>query len=191
MTTIKRNLHWTAVVGIFCSFWLLFWLFFFLATLYDLKQPDADSSIRNTLTLVSVLVLWAGYRASRRLALLRYGEFRQASIVKRTERSYDNDFGIAGKVTLVHCSFMLNNQSYSNFHLWTPFGLRKKGTVEIVYNTRKPSYFIMARRLRAYFDIPTNQWRSSMWHVIPRLTFMIIILAGIFALLFLNTIPWS
>lgn len=191
MTTVIRKLHWTAAVGVFCSFWLLLWLFFILATIYDFKQPDADPALRNTLSIVSVLALWAGYRAMKRLTLLKYGEFRQANIAKRTEESYDNYSGITGKVSLVHCSFMLNNQTYRNIHLWTPIGLKNKGTVEIVYNTRKPSYFTMARRLRAYFDISTNQWRSSMWHVIPRLTLMVIILAGIFAVLCLNTIPWS
>jgi len=190
MTTVKRYLHWSAVVGVSCSFWLLVWLFLLLATLYDLKQPDADDSLRNTLLIVSIFVLWAGYRAKKRLALLRYGEFRRASIGKRTEDSYDYVYGIRGKVTLVYCSYMLNNQAYRNIHLWTPFGLKKKGTVEIVYNTRKPSYFMIASRLRASFDISKNQWRSAMRHVIPRITFLVFILVGIIDLLFIHTIPW-
>lgn len=190
MTTVKRSLHWSAVVGVACSFWLLLWLFGIVTTLYDLKQlDDADNSgSNNFMIIVGVLALWAGYRAMKRLALLRYGEFRQVMVVKQTEESYDMNSGHTGKVSLYRYSFMLNDRKYSKFLLYA-FGLKNRNNVEIVYNTRKPDNNSISGKLRARFDSSSNQWRSSMWHVILRLTLLVVIVAAIFALLFMDTLP--
>lgn len=190
MTTVKRSLHWSAVVGVACSFWLLLWLFGIVTTLYDLKQlDDADNSgSNNFMIIVGVLALWAGYRAMKRLALLRYGEFRRVMVVKQTEESYDMNSGFTGKVSLYRYSFMLNDRKYSKFLLHA-VGLKNRNNVEIVYNTRKPDNNSISGKLRARFDSSSNQWRSSMWHVILRLTLLVVIVAAIFALLFMDTLP--
>ncbi|MEK0317631.1 hypothetical protein [Cohnella sp. 56] len=190
MTTVKRSLHWSAVVGVACSFWLLLWLFGIAATLYDLKQlDDTDNSGRNNfMIIVGVLAVWAGYRAMKRLALLKYGEFRQVRVVKQTEDSYDMNSGITGKVSLYCYSFMSNDRKYSKFLLYA-FGLKNRNNVEIVYNTHNPDNNSISGKLRARFDSSSNQWRSSMWHVIPRLTLLVVIVAAIFALLFMDTLP--
>ncbi|WP_337099096.1 hypothetical protein [Paenibacillus sp. YIM B09110] len=194
MTLMKKNLHWSAVIGVACSFWLLFWLFCMLTTLYDLKHytlDDADSSGQSTfLAIVGVFALWTAYRARQLLALLRYGEFSNAKIVKRTEDSFDAYTGITSKMTMFHYSFLVNKQRYTKTLFWT-FGLKKKNMLEIVFNTQNPGNNAIARRLRARFDDSTNQWRSSMWHVIPRLIFLVITAALIFAILFMDTLPWG
>ncbi|MWC30740.1 hypothetical protein [Paenibacillus sp. MMS18-CY102] len=190
MITVKRSLHWSAVVGVACSFWLLLWLFGIVTTLYDLKQlDDADKSgSNNFMAIVGMLALWAGYRAMKRLALLRYGEFRKVVVVKQTEESYDMTSGLTGKVSLYRYSFMLNDRRYSKFLMYA-VGLKNRNGVEIVYNTRKPDNNSISGKLQARFDPSANQWRSSMWHVIPRLILLVVIVAAIFALLFMDTLP--
>ncbi|WP_127534262.1 hypothetical protein [Paenibacillus kobensis] len=190
MTTVKRSLHWSAVVGVACSFWLLLWLFGIVTTLYDLKQlDDADNSgSNNFMIIVGVLALWAGYRAMKRLALLRYGEFRQVKVVKQTEESYDVNSGLTGKVSLYRYSFMLNDRRYTKFLLYA-IGLKNRNNVEIIYNTRKPNNNSISGKLRARFDSSSNQWQSSMWHVILRLTLLVVIVAAILALLFMDSLP--
>lgn len=190
MTTVKRSLHWSAVVGVACSFWLLLWLFGIVITLYDLRQiDDADKSgSNNFMIIVGLLALWSGYRGMKRLALLRYGEFRQVRVVKHTEESYDMNSGARGKVSLYRYSFMLHDHRYSKFLLHA-VGLKNRNNVKIVYHTRKPDNNSIAGQLRARFDSTSNQWKSPIWHVILRLIVLVVIAAAIFALLFMENLP--
>jgi hypothetical protein len=199
---IKRKVHWSAVVGVTCSFWFLFWLFCFALSLYDTIDPNLTGTAtieitnnaevadngnditgqRSFMIMVAVFALWAAYRSKKRLDLLRNGEFRSATIIKETSEGFDYNSGATSKVTLTNYRYLINKQSYTNT-LWWAFGLKRGELIEIVYHTRKPGYSRIASRLRARFDRDANQWLSSMWHVIPRLTLLAVILAGIIAVL--------
>jgi hypothetical protein len=195
MKTNNRELHWSAVVGVGCSFWLLFWLLIIVSSFYDIqdltykntdilsKDPDIEG-LNNTLRITGVFALWAAYRAKKRLDLLKNGVFRSATIGKETGESYDYNSGITGKVTTTNYYYRIDDVNYSNTIWWT-FGLKGKKSIEIVYNSLKPSYSRPVKFLRAHFDAKANQWRSSMWHVIPRLTLLVLILAG-FVVKFIN-----
>jgi hypothetical protein len=188
MTTNNRELHWSALVGVACSFWLLFWLLVIVSSFYDIqdltykntdilsKDPDIEG-LNNTLRITGVFALWAAYRAKKRLALLRNGVFGTAKIGKETSESFDVNTGITGKVTLTKYYYRIDGVSYSDTMLWT-FGLKGKNSIEIVYHSLKPSYSRPVKFLRAHFNAESNQWHSSMWHVVPRLTLLSLILAG-------------
>lgn len=182
MTTARKNLHWSAIVGVACSFWLLLWLFLLLASLYDFRQLDStqiesdSTGSVNYAILVGLLAMWAIYRAIRRLGLLRYGVLHTATITRRIEDSYDNLSGATNKITLFHYRYQLNGSSYSNMVLWAA-GLKGKRSIKIVYNARNPDRSAIADRLRANLDVAANEWRSSMWHVVPRLILLVIVIA--------------
>ena len=193
MTTNTRALHWSAVIGVACSFWLLFWLLIIVSALYDIRElnwistdifnKEAEiSGNKNTLIISGIFALWAAYRAKKRLALLKNWVFIRAMFRKDSSESYEIMDGSTSIVTLTNYYFQVKKQKYSNTIWWT-FGLKGKNSIEIVYNSQKPSYNKTVRSLRARFNKDANEWRSSMWHVIPRIAIMVFILAGFVALL--------
>jgi hypothetical protein len=206
MTIDKQNLHWSAVIGVAFSFWLLIWLILIVATLSDIKvlnstQPQiasvmvnepntnvttGNSGQKSFMVLAGVFVLWLAYRARKRLDLLRNGELFSAQIFREKREAHDYNSGSTNIVVDCFYRYQVDGERYSNTILWT-FGLKGKKSIDIVYSTRNPNYSAIVSRLRARFNPEANEWLSPMWHVIPRLLLLVIIVIGIVTLLFSDT----
>ncbi len=178
-----NKLHWSAIAGAGCTYWLLIWLFLIATSMLEISHTEGDASgLWSTVNLCSVFALWAAYRGMRRLNLLRNGAIGTAETYIETGESYDHDSGITGKVRTKWYHYHVNGESYRNTLLLSTAlnGIRQ---LEIVYHTRKPGYSLPVSVLRTRFDRAANQWRSPMRQAIPRLILLVAFAGGILAAL--------
>lgn len=178
-----NKLHWSAIAGAGCTYWLLIWLFLIATSMLEISQTEGDASgLWSTVGLWSVFALWAAYRGMRRLDLLRNGAIGTAETYLETGENYDINEGITSNVRTKWYRYKVNGESYNNALLLSTAlnGIRK---LEIVYHTRKPGYSLPVKVLRTRFDRAANQWRSPMRQAIPRLTLLVAFTGGILAAL--------
>jgi len=185
-----KQLHWSAIVGTACSVWLILWLFIIAATLNELNalsSGDEDASgLRMTLVVMGILTLGSIYFGWRRLLLLKYAEFRTVKLGTETYEAYDwrpEGAGTTNKVSIREYRFRVKDNTYRKYVLWT-FFLRRKPSIDIVYNKQNPSHNVIVSRLRAHYNAEAGEWRSALWHVVPRaVLFAFIVVSAVVVLL--------
>lgn len=193
-SSVAKRLHWTAVIGSSCSFWLLLWLICIAAALYDLKHSQAAAAYAGTsddqillylfMTLAGFFALWSGYRAFNRLSLMKHGQLHKAKVVSRTEERYHYESGVTNRNVIAHYHYMVQNRKYKTpITLILPFRDTK---IDIVYDPLNPGRNMPFRHLRARFDLAANEWRAALWQVIPRAALLILIAVSILALPFFD-----
>ncbi|WP_156926622.1 hypothetical protein [Cohnella panacarvi] len=170
------------------------WLFILAATLNELNAPASGNTdatgLKSTLALMGALALWSAYRGWRRLTLLRHGEIRSVKLGKDTYESFDHLSGSTNKTTVKEYRFRINDSTYRTTVLWT-LDLRGKPSVDIVYHTLNPDHNAIVSRLRAYYEPAAKEWRSAMWHVIPRVSLLAIIVISAVVILLSGSALYS
>lgn len=128
--------------------------------------------------LCGLFALWAAYRGMKRLNLLKNGKIGKAETYLVTDESYDINSGATGKVRTKWYRYKVNGENYTNSLLLST-SLLSKRDLEIVFHAHKPKYSLPISVLRTSLDRASNQWQSSMWQAIPRLSLLVAFTGGI------------